>query len=107
MERSGVEPSELLVEVNESIRELAARSDREGSLDWEFVCECGDPACDARVALSLASYDATRTAKRPVLAPVHLHEEADTAGARPFVLRDDGLSVAAHGRPRPDGRKAG
>jgi hypothetical protein len=94
-----VEPSELLVEVNESIRELAARSGRADSLEWEFVCECGDDQCDERVSLSLEAYDALRRGGRPALAPPHL-DMARSTRARSFRFRDDGMSVTAHGEPR-------
>ena len=67
-----MEPSNLLAEVNASIRELAARSDRDQLLEWEFLCECGDLDCVAHIALPLASYDAVRNESRFLLAPGHL-----------------------------------
>jgi hypothetical protein len=57
--------------VNERIRDIADGhgSDPHG---YEFLCECGDPACVDRVTLSLAEYEAVRAdATRFVLAEGH------------------------------------
>ena len=57
--------------VNERIRDIA---DRHGSdlHDYEFLCECSDPACLERVTLSLDEYEAVRAdATRFVLAEGH------------------------------------
>ena len=50
--------SEVLREVNESIRALAGRAG--GSESWEFLCECDDDGCFELVSLSLGEYDACR-----------------------------------------------
>jgi hypothetical protein len=42
---------------NNSIRDLAARQQREGSAVYEFLCECGDLRCQRLVELSLLDYD--------------------------------------------------
>ena len=57
--------------VNERIRDVA---DRHGSdlHEYEFLCECSDPTCLERVALSLDEYEAVRAdARRFVLAEGH------------------------------------
>ena len=57
--------------VNERIRDLA---DGHGSdqHQYEFLCECSDPACVERVRLSLEEYEAVRAdATRFVLAEGH------------------------------------
>ena len=60
-----------LEEVNRTIRALAERMDPADSSDWGFVCECGADGCNERIGLSLARYDALRTAARALLAPGH------------------------------------
>jgi hypothetical protein len=61
---------EVVAEVNARIREIAERS-AAATDDWDFMCECGDPACQARVTLSVAEYEALQERKAPVLAPGH------------------------------------
>jgi hypothetical protein len=43
---------------NEGIREVEQRVG--GPPDADFVCECSDPACDARIRLPLAEYEQVR-----------------------------------------------
>ena len=63
--------SELLVEVNRRIRDLAAKVDPQDVSSWEFVCECGEAGCMERVGLPLARYDALRNADGGLFAPGH------------------------------------
>jgi hypothetical protein len=63
--------SELLGEVNQRIRDLAARVDPHDASNWEFVCECGEQGCTERVGLPLVRYDELRTADAVLLAPGH------------------------------------
>lgn len=65
-----MEPDDLFVHVNDSIRRIAADSAAE---TWEFICECEDVACHALVTLTLAEFDARRAASPPlaVLAAEH------------------------------------
>jgi hypothetical protein len=49
---------QLLREVNDRIRERAARTD--GDRPTRFVCECGDPECRQTIMLSLGAFDARR-----------------------------------------------
>src|SRR5437588_461497 len=60
--------------VNERIRETADLhgSDRD---NYEFLCECSDPACLERVTLSVDEYEAVRAdARQFVLADGHTNE---------------------------------
>jgi hypothetical protein len=69
------EPAEqdLLFEVNAHVHEVARRFEgvEPGQDPWEFTCECGAPGCRVAVTLTLAEYEALRTAGDPVLAPGH------------------------------------
>ena len=73
--------SELLGEVNRSIRDLAATVDPQDSSTWEFVCECGEHGCSERFSLPLARYDELKHAGVALLAPGHTLELAE-GGAR-------------------------
>jgi len=61
---------DVVAEVNARIREIAERSAARTD-DWDFICECGDHACQERVRLSVAEYEALQARKEPVLAPAH------------------------------------
>jgi hypothetical protein len=61
---------DVVSEVNARIREIAERSAARAD-DWDFLCECGHPACQERVTLSVAEYEALQARKEPVLAPEH------------------------------------
>jgi hypothetical protein len=63
--------SELLGEVNRSIRDLAAKVDPDDSASWEFVCECGEDGCTERVGLPLVRYDELKHADAALVAPGH------------------------------------
>ena len=63
--------SDLLGEVNRSIRDLAADVDPQDSSSWEFVCECGEEGCVERVGVPLARYDELKDADVALLAPEH------------------------------------
>lgn len=43
---------------NDSIRDIAARQERDASAVYEFLCECGDLRCRGLVELTLADYGA-------------------------------------------------
>jgi len=62
----------LFGHVNDSIRGLAT----EGQLDetWQFMCECPDVTCHAPVSLTLAEFDARRSASppSPILSSTHV-----------------------------------
>jgi len=61
---------DVVAEVNARIREIAERS-AASTDDWDFICECGDPACQERVTLSVAEYVELQKRREPVLAPGH------------------------------------
>jgi len=63
--------SELLGEVNQRIRDLAARVDPADASNWEFVCECGEQGCTERVGLPLSRYDELKSSDATLLAPGH------------------------------------
>jgi len=44
-----------LIEVNEEILNVAAKSVSQGE-EWEFFCECGGEGCNERVSLTLPKY---------------------------------------------------
>jgi hypothetical protein len=63
----------LFRDVNERIAESAERFEASGT---EFVCECADPNCTHRIAVSLAEYEHVRAEPTTFLvAPGH--EERD------------------------------
>jgi hypothetical protein len=69
-----------LVDVNAGIREAAARLDSSAAEAlWEFMCECGDPACQATATLTLAQYEELRDGGRPLLADGHELDRAARA----------------------------
>ena len=72
--------SELLVEVNRSIRDLAATVDPHDFSTWEFGCECGEPGCTKRFGLPLARYDELKRAGAALLAPGHALPLAESGG---------------------------
>ena len=59
-----------MADVNARIREIADRSSARTD-DWDFMCECGDPACHERVTLSVAEYEELQKRHEPVIAPGH------------------------------------
>ena len=63
--------SELLGEVNRTIRDLAAEVDPQDVSSWAFVCECGEEGCAERVGLPLARYDELKGTAGALLAPGH------------------------------------
>ena len=68
--------SELLGEVNQKIRGLAAKLDSHDDSKWEFVCECDDPGCIETVGVPLALYDDLKDADVQLLAPGHALERS-------------------------------
>jgi hypothetical protein len=59
--------------VNERIAETAERLDADST---EFICECADPSCTHRVAVSLAEYEHVREEPTTFLV-VPGHEQED------------------------------
>ena len=62
----------LFGHVNDSIRGLAPEGPPDDS--WEFICECPDLGCHALVSLTLADFDARRSASppSPILSLTHV-----------------------------------
>ncbi len=63
----------LFAHINDSIRGLA--TDGPADETWQFVCECPDLECHALVSLTLAQFDARRSASppTPILSARHDH----------------------------------
>jgi hypothetical protein len=92
-----MENAPLFREVNDRIRELAER--------WEkaeppgFICECADAACTQVVNVSVAEYDAVRSAPGRFLL-LRGHEPASNADVVASV--DGYLIVEARAAPLGD-----
>ena len=75
-------------QVNERIREITGE---QGYVEQEFLCECADPGCTDRVALTVQEYEAIRTRPtRFVLVPGHNAPEFErvVAGADDHLVVD-------------------
>jgi hypothetical protein len=46
-------------QVNDEIAQTAHRFDANGGSVFEFLCECGDEACDGHVEMTVAAYRGT------------------------------------------------
>lgn len=66
---------DVLAEVNARIYEYASGRNETDDF-WDFVCECGQADCKARVSLRLADYEALRASERAVLAAGHRRSHA-------------------------------
>jgi len=89
--RVGVNES-VFREVNERIEELGEEFD---ASSLEFVCECSDPACNERVSISLAAYEAVRAhPDRFLLLPGHQQLDVE----RLVEEHDQYLVVEKHGQ---------
>jgi hypothetical protein len=90
-------------QVNERIREIAGRHDY---VEQEFLCECSDPGCTQRIALTVREYEDIRSRPaRFVLVPGHTAPEIESVVEHTgdYVVIDKvGLagSVAAELDPR-------
>ena len=63
----------LFRDVNERIAESAERFDADST---DFVCECGDPTCTHRIAVSLVEYETVRAEPTTFLVTPG-HEQSD------------------------------
>jgi hypothetical protein len=93
-----VELSDLMVDMNERVRALAARlheSIGEQGDEWGFMCECGLVTCHERVHLSLPAYEALRTRGDAVLAAGHVLTEAQRARRRAERLSGEASALRA------------
>lgn len=82
----------LFREVNERIAESAERFEAKV---MEFVCECADPTCTARVAVTLKEYERIRADGATfLLAPGHQDPRVEA------VVQDDGeRAIVEKGHP--------
>jgi len=95
-------PGDALAQANRRIRDLAARLGED--LDWEFVCECGEPDCSVAVPLTADVYDELRELNLALLAPGHPRARARTAREQASALRLEALALrnqARHQRGAP------
>jgi hypothetical protein len=68
----------LFRDVNERIREISDGFGQEEA-DYDFLCECSDPACAERVVLTRAEYEHVRSlSTRFVVAKGHAIPEIET-----------------------------
>lgn len=86
--------SELLHEVNQRIREMAAQfaSTAADDVPQSYLCECG---CGAWVALTGTEFDVTVAAQRPVTARGHLVAQSEAARQLSRTLRNDAAALRA------------
>lgn len=86
--------AQLLHEVNQRIRELAADFDSTTADDppQEYLCECG---CGAWVALTGSEFDARIAGQHPVTAQGHLVARAQAARQLSQTLRGDAAALRA------------
>jgi hypothetical protein len=72
-EKREADEQDVLLEVNAHVHEAARRFEgvEPGADRWDFTCECGAPDCRATASLTLAEYEALRSAGKRVLAPGH------------------------------------
>jgi len=83
-----VNASEAFRRGNEAIAENAQRAGLDvGQID--FICECSDPDCLARVPLELSDYERIREAGRAVALPGHDIYEALEADTQPTDKRNN------------------
>lgn len=92
--RESAVAAELLHEVNQRIREMAARfaSTAADDAPQEYLCECG---CGAWVALTVAEFDAGLAAGQPVTAQGHLLVRARGARQLSRTLQADAAALRA------------
>jgi hypothetical protein len=98
----------LFRDVNERIAESAQRFDADST---QFVCECSDPNCTHRIAMTLEEYEDVRADGATfMLEPGHEHEHEDiervvARRGRFHVVEKVQETVRAtvrHLNPRPD-----
>jgi hypothetical protein len=92
-------------QVNERIKDVADGIGGDGA-PYEFLCECADAGCTARITLTTAEYDEVRESpRRFVLAPGHVSPQIEHVVEREgdhVVVEKRGLAgrIAAELDPR-------
>lgn len=83
-------------DVNECIRGAGKPFGDGGAGDYDFFCECPDPACVERIALTPAEYEAVRAdSRRFLIAPGHdvpAIEHVVSEGELVAVVEKDGAA---------------
>ena len=83
---------DLLAEVNARVRELAD-SQLQGTDDWDFRCECGEPDCHEAVSLSIAEYELLRANSSPIIAAGHEQSRIRVAREVSRELREESTAL--------------
>lgn len=83
------QPREETRRGNDRLAAAAARHRFERAARVPFLCECGDPGCDAFVSLTLADYERARATADFFTLPGHRVERAELvrAAADHFLFR--------------------
>src|SRR5581483_12153484 len=68
---SVIRKREILRDVNGRIHEIATGLSGTSGVNWDFVCECGQPDCAETVTLASAAYSTLRDRSESILAPGH------------------------------------
>jgi len=93
-------------QVNERINDVAGGISGVGDVPYEFLCECSDPSCTARLTLTTSEYEEVRESpRRFVIAPGHTSPEIEHVVEREgdhVVVEKMGLAglIAAELDPR-------
>jgi hypothetical protein len=64
-----------------------------GTETWAFLCECGADDCQQWVTLPVAEYEVLRHTGRPILAPGHTLDEAQTSRRAARRLVDEARAL--------------
>lgn len=81
-ERRLAENEALFRDVNEGIEAQASAFGRDGHL-YEFLCECSNRDCNARIVMALAGYEAVRSeSNRFAVKPGHHLPDIETVVRR-------------------------
>lgn len=99
----------LLLEVNSNIGSDAHHLPIEEweARRWDFLCECGDPACAELVHLALADYDELRAAEAFVLAESHTLQRAEATRAWARAFWEETIALRAQASIRSYGGRSG
>ena len=95
--KGNVEMTDLLAEVNARVRELAD-AQSEGTAEWDFRCECGEPDCRESVSLTVAGYELLRAGGSPILAPGHERSRFRAAREVARAIREESVALRQQAR---------
>lgn len=82
--------------MNERIDDTAGHLNATVDDEWEYLCECADPACTERVTLTRSEYEAVRAdPHRFVVCPAHQVpgiEHVVAADPEHVIVEKDGIA---------------